>query len=380
MAGSAFEARAVEVEASSPGGDIAALARALVAAGGRLAQAGAAPAHMNGMIWRGPDPAAIHPARRDVDRARREAFAGFRPPLRVERIEADEVQVVLRARVPAPAVDDAPVFQGYTRAQLAAQMSPRSQVPDMSAVFAKWTADGAAARARMAGGLDIAYGPHRDQTLDLHRPAGAARPPVWVFIHGGYWQASTKDQHAQFCEGMAAAGFAVANIDYGLSPETPLARIVEHVRAALWFLVREADNLAIDATRLHVCGHSAGGHLAAFMACDPLAPPLMSAHPLSGVLYLESLMHLPMGMILGVTSLEDVQSLSPDRMRPRTGVRLAFAVGGDESDEFKRQSVGLARAWDAPPPLVAPGANHFTLPEGLRGGSLLEQAKALCCA
>jgi alpha-beta hydrolase superfamily lysophospholipase len=259
-------------------------------------------------------------------------------------------------------------------------MSPRAQVPDMSAVFAKWTADGAAARARLPGGLDIAYGPHRDQVLDLYRPVGGARPPVWVFIHGGYWQASTKDQHAQFCTGMVEAGYAVANIDYGLAPETPLARIVEQVRAALWFLVREADALGIDASQLHVSGHSAGGHLATFMACDPLCPPLASAHPLSGVLFLESLMHLPMGKILGVTTLGDVAQLSPHGMRPRAGVRLAFAVGGAESDEFKRQSVDLARAWGAPAPLIAPGANHFTLPEGLRDGALLAQAKAVCCA
>jgi arylformamidase len=357
---------------------VAALARALAAASGKLAAAGATPPHMSAMIWCAPDPSVLHPDRRDVDRARREVFAGFRPPLRLEHHQADEVRVMIRARAPEPAPDGAPVFQGYTRAQLAAQMSARSQVPDMGAVFAKWTADGAAARARMGGGLDIAYGPHRDQVLDLHRPKGAARAPVWVFIHGGYWQASTKDQHAQFCEGMIEAGYAVANIDYGLAPETPLARIVEQVRAALWFLVREADNLSVDASRLHVCGHSAGGQLAAFMACDPLAPPLVSAHPLSGVLYLESLMHIPMGRILGVTSQHDVAQLSPDRMRPRAGVRLAFAVGEAESDEFRRQSIDLARAWNTPAPLIAPGANHFTLPEGLRGGALLDQAKALC--
>jgi arylformamidase len=378
MAGSGSEPRMVEVEASCAGRGVASLSRALVEAGGKLAQAGAAPPHMSEMIWRAPDPAAIHPGRREVDLARREAFAGFRPPLRLERIEAEEVRVVLRARAPDAAPDASVVFQGYTRAQLAAQMSPRAQVPDMSAVFAKWSAEGTAARARLGGGLDIAYGPHRDQVLDLYRPASVVHPPVWVFIHGGYWQASTKDQHAQFCEGMVAAGFAVANIDYGLSPETPLARIVEQVRAALWFLVREADSLGVDAKRLHVSGHSAGGHLAAYMACDPLAPQLESAHPLSGVLYLESLMHLPMGRVLGVTSMGDVEALSPDRMRPRAGVRLAFAVGGDESDEFKRQSIDLARSWGAPEPLMTAGANHFTLPEGLRGGALLEQAKALC--
>jgi arylformamidase len=199
-----------------------------------------------------------------------------------------------------------------------------------------------------------------------------------VFIHGGYWQGSCKEQHAQFCTGMMEAGFAVANIDYGLAPETPLARIVEDVRAALCFLAREADNLGVDAGRMHVCGHSAGGHLAAYAACDPHAPPLVSAHPLSGVLDLEPLLHLPMGAILGIGGRADVERLSPVHMKPRPGVRIAVAVGGDESDEFIRQSAALAQAWGLPAPLVAPGANHFTLPEGLAGGPLLDQALALC--
>ena len=165
-----------------------------------------------------------------MDRAWREICAGFRAPVRVEFSSGEEVIVRAFASVPGAAPSSEPVFQGYNAAELARQMSPRGQVPDMGAVFAQWTRDGDAARASHQA-LDIAYGPHRDETLDLYRPEGVARPPVWVFIHGGYWQASSKDQHAQFCAGMVRAGFAVANIDYPLAPETPLRDIVAHVRA-----------------------------------------------------------------------------------------------------------------------------------------------------
>ena len=192
-------------------------------------------------------------------------------------------------------------------------------------------------------GLDLAYGPHREQRLDLYRPAGAARPPLWVFIHGGYWQASSKDQHAQFCTGMLEAGFAVANIDYGLSPETPLAGIVTHVRDALRFLVRESAALDIDAARMHVAGHSAGGHLSAMMACDPDAPPLRSAHILSGVLDLDSLRHLPMGRVIGVTTADEAARLSPVNRQPRPGTRIAVADGGT-SKAIVRAPVGGDRA------------------------------------
>lgn len=374
MAGLASE---ISVEGQAPGAGITALSAALSRAMGELASQGAAPVHLTSLVWSGPDPAALHPARREVDRAWREICAGFRAPVRVEFAAGDEVRVRAFASVPMSAPLKEPVFRGYSGVELAMQMSPRGQVPDMGAVFAQWTREGDAARAQHRA-LDIAYGAHRDETLDLYRPAGLARPPVWVFIHGGYWQASTKDQHAQFCAGMLRAGFAIANIDYPLAPETPLREIVAHVRAALHFIVREADALGVDAARLHVAGHSAGGHLAAYMAADPLAPPLASAHILSGVVDLEALFHIPMGRVLGLHNIEEARALSPIHRSPRAGTRIAVAVGGDESDEFKRQSAEIARAWGAPAPLVVAGANHFSLLDDLIDGKLLTQAKGLC--
>lgn len=374
MAGSVSE---ISVEGRAPGAGVAALSAALSRAMGALAAQDAAPAHLTGLQWCGPDPAALHPARREVDRAWREICAGFRPPVRVEFASGDEVIVRAFASVPGAAASSEPVFRGYSANELARQMSPRGQVPDMGALFAQWTRDGEAARARHRA-LDIAYGPHRDEILDLYRPEGLARPPVWVFIHGGYWQASTKDQHAQFCTGMLRAGFAVANIDYPLAPEAPLREIVAHVRAALHFIVREADALGVDATQMHVAGHSAGGHLAAYMAADPLAPPLASAHILSGVLDLEALLPIPMGRVLGLRSVEEARALSPIHMRRRAGTRIAVAVGGAESDEFRRQSLEIAQAWGAPAPLVVAGANHFSLLDGLVEEELLAQAKWVC--
>lgn len=374
MAGLASD---IEVEGRAQGAGVLALSAALSRAMGALAAQGAAPAHLTALHWSGPDPAALHPARREVDRAWREICAGFRPKVRVEFSSGDEVIVRAFASAPGAAPSGEPVFRGYSAAELSRQMSPRGQVPDMGAVFAQWTRDGEAFRGQHRA-LDIAYGPHRDESLDLYRPDGLARPPVWVFIHGGYWQASTKDQHAQFCAGMLRAGFAVANIDYPLAPEAPLREIVAHVRSALHFIVREAEALGVDASQMHVAGHSAGGHLAAYLAADPKAPPLASAHILSGVVDLESLLPIPMGRVLGLRSIEEARTLSPIHMRPRAGTRIGVAVGGAESDEFRRQSLEIAQAWGAPPPLVVAGANHFSLLDGLIDGDLLAQALGVC--
>ena len=135
-------------------------------------------------------------------------------------------------------------------------------------MFEQWTRDGTAFREGHRG-LDLAYGREAAARFDLYRPAEIARPPLFVYIHGGYWQAITKEQNAQFAAGLVRSGFAVANLDYSYCPETPLPQIVLQIRAALNFLRREADNLGVDASRLHLVGHSAGAHLAAMLAADP---------------------------------------------------------------------------------------------------------------
>lgn len=335
----------------------------------------APPQCLSHMVWAAPDPVAIHPSRPEIDRAWRHAFAGFRPPVRIEQSVDGKVHVNAFANVPSASPSAEPVFRNYNVAELASQMSPRNQVPDMGDLFDGWMRDGAAARARH-GGLDLSYGPHRHQLLDIYRPEGAVRPPVWAFIHGGYWQASSKDEHAQFCAGMLRAGFAVANIDYGLAPETPLSEIVTHVRAALNFIAREADNLSIDVQNMHVAGHSAGGHLAAFAACDKDAPPLRSALLLSGIFDLQALQPIPMGPILGLKDGATADGLSPVRMSPRAGTRIGVALGVLESDEFKRQSAEIASLWNAPAPLLLEGAHHFSLLDGLNSGPLLDLALA----
>jgi arylformamidase len=375
MAGSASETRTVVVEGRAQGRDtVFVLGEALNDCLRNLIGAGAAPHHLSAMAWECYSPEELHPGRRCVDLAWREVFAGFRPPLSINKGDAGTVTVRATANVPLATPPGTPVFRDYGVAELARQMSPRNQVPDMLAVFRQWTRDGAVIRARHKG-LDISYADHRDCTLDLYRPdGGAARPHVFVFVHGGYWQAACKDQHAQVCEGMLRNGFAVANIDYPLAPETPLASIVEHVRDALNFLVREQDNLGIDAGNMHVSGHSAGGHLAAMMASDPLAPPLRSALLLSGIFDVAALAPIPMGPVLGLKDDATIKALSPVWRAPRSGTKIAVSLGGLESDEFKRQSAEIAQRWGVSAPLQLEGAHHFNLIDGLNGGPLLDLA------
>jgi arylformamidase len=368
-----LERSAIHVEEGSDLPDpCEALVEALDRVGRALAAQGAGPQHMTAMTWHAPAPEAIHPARTAVERVYREVFGGFRPPIDLRRSAGGGVRIEARATTPtAPGTE--PLWHDLAAPALARAYSARSQVASMRDEFQRWTRDGAAVRASFPG-LDIAYGPGRLETLDFHRPAGSGRPPLWIFIHGGYWQASDKDQHTQFCTGMLAAGFAVANLNYGLAPETTVEDAVTQVRAAIRFLAAAADDLGFDGKAMHVAGHSAGGHLAAMAAADPHGPRLRSALLLSGLFDMRPLAMLPFGSLLGLTSDDMVARTSPTNLPAPPGVRLGFALGGLESDEFKWQSADLAQKWGAEAPLILDGTNHFSLLDGLTGGALLQYA------
>jgi arylformamidase len=334
-----------------------------------LIAAGCGPHHLKGMVWETDQPEAFHHSRHTVELAYREVFAGFRPPIRLQpRLEAG---LTIRARHAAAQPLPDTLVGGYTLRDLGRQYSPRLQA-DMKALFRQWSRDGEAFRARH-GAADLAYGPSRFETLDLYRPAGIKRAPVFVFIHGGYWQASDKVQHAQFSQGLLDAGFAVAMPNYGLAPDTPLEASIAQSVAALNFLVREADTLGLDASSLHVSGHSAGGHLAAMVLGAAGAPAIASALLLSGLYDLKPLGHLPLGRLLGLDDAARATRLSPIVQPRPQSTRIAFAVGEGESDAFKAQSAALAATWQAPAPLICPG-HHFSMLEGLNGGALLDLA------
>lgn len=148
------------------------------------------------------------------------------------------------------------------------------------------TTVGAAPTTTVAGGpcpdaIDLAYVPGGDplQRLDLLRPdgVGCEPVPVVVWVHGGGWQ--TGDKANQLDPKVALwndAGWAVASVNYRLTdlavPEPDRVLAPDHnedVAAAIAFLVAEADRLGIDAGRLALLGHSAGGGIVAALATDP---------------------------------------------------------------------------------------------------------------
>lgn len=64
---------------------------------------------------------------------------------------------------------------------------------------------------------------------------------------------------------LVAEGFAVASVDYRLSPEAPFPAQVHDIKAAIRFLRAMANDYGYDPKHFAVAGSSAGGHLAALV-------------------------------------------------------------------------------------------------------------------
>lgn len=258
------------------------------------------------------------------------------------------------------------------------EYNPRLSVPDAAAIYEAWPARAEATRRRHPPLADLRYGEHPREVMDLFR---AANPRGTVlFIHGGYWRAFSKDSFSWVADGFLDQGLSVAVLNYPLCPNVPLARIVEATRRAFAHLYQEVL-IEAERGRIVVTGHSAGGYLAALHLATAWeehglpADPLAGVVPISGVFSLAPLIATSMNEAIRL-DLETAGALSLDGKPWRSRAPLTLVVGGEETEEFHRQSEDLADGWDelGPRLLDIPGRNHFDVIDGLaEPGSVLNR-------
>jgi acetyl esterase/lipase len=141
----------------------------------------------------------------------------------------------------------------------------------------------------------IRYGEDQMQVVDLWLPDGRGPHPTVLMVHGGCWQTEIADRRIMnwIASDLRRRGIAVWNIDYrgvdrdgGGYPGT-----FRDAAAAADALREHAPRYALDIAPLVAVGHSAGGHLALWLAArhsraadaaNPLIPrnsPVLAANP-----------------------------------------------------------------------------------------------------
>lgn len=226
----------------------------------------------------------------------------------------------------------------------------RAHVPRWAESVADYTIASDTTRSANPGRRTVAYGDGADERLDLYGadgPAGDARP-VHLFIHGGYWRAFSKDDYAFVADAITAAGAIAAIMDYSLMPAARMETLVAQVRRAANWLQVNAPSFGGDAQRLTASGHSAGAHLASFLACraaheaDATLPVLNAVLLVSGLYDLEPIAHSFLQPELQFTP-DEVARWSPIKATPGRWTSIDLLVGALETAPFHEQ----ARAFEA---------------------------------
>ncbi len=254
------------------------------------------------------------------------------------------------------------------------EYNARASIPEHPQIFARWAEQSAAVRRLRACVIDLNYGETASERLDVF-PASRDCAPLLVYIHGGYWRSLDKSDFSWIAPPFVNHGVAVALLNYGLAPHTPLEEIVRQTLRAHAWLYRNGDRLGFDPGRIYLAGHSAGAHLAVMMmaalwpvyAQDLPADLVKGGLAVSGIYDLEPLLHAPFIQAdLGLTSAR-ARRLSPAHLPPATGQPLYTAVGALESSEFRRQTALIGKAWprNLAREIKMPGLHHLNVIEEL---------------
>jgi arylformamidase len=266
----------------------------------------------------------------------------------------------------------------------------RALVPDFATYLQRWTADSQAVRHTQPCLTDLRYGSGPSENLDIFTTS-QAKAPVLVFLHGGYWRALDKSDHSFVAPALTEQGVCVVVPNYALCPAVTIPDIVMQMVKALAWVWRHIDTWGGDPSRIHLAGHSAGGHLTAMlMGCDwrayePDLPPdlVKTSLSVSGLYELDSVRQSP--LLQQDLRLDDKQVLacSPAWMVPPMTGQLFSVVGGLESEAFLSHNQLIQNAWGrqcVPVAQVVPGLHHFSMMDAFatRGHPLNDLVLGVC--
>jgi acetyl esterase/lipase len=221
----------------------------------------------------------------------------------------------------------------------------------------------------------LAYGDHPHSVANLHLPSSEGGPwPCVVLVHGGFWRSGwDRTLMTPLAHDLARRGIAAWNIEFrrvgqegGGWPGT-----FEDVAAAI-------DHLAgveqVDTARIATCGHSAGGHLALWLAArhrlasgvgaSPRVRPLAAVSQ-AGVCDLERAWRDDLGdgaveALLGplAESSERLAAASPAALTP-LGVPQLLLHGSEDDVVLLSQSRDYCARDRLAELLELEGADHF---------------------
>jgi arylformamidase len=271
-----------------------------------------------------------------------------------------------------------------TQEELDAQYNLTAMLPEAAARYEAFCwRESEGVRATLDHSLDVPFGPTLAEHVDVY-PAGE-NAPVLVYVHGGFWCLRTSKEFGFVARGPVSQGVATVVTNYDLCPRVTMDETVRQTRAAVAWAYKNAASFGGDPARIHVAGHSAGGHLVAMLLATDWEVEyglpgdiIKGATAISGIYDLTPFPYTFLQPKLQL-AYDQIYRNSPILHIPDTSVPLLVAYGDNETDEFKRQSEEYLDAWRAGGleggHLILQGKNHYEVIDGF-----LEAGSPLCCA
>jgi acetyl esterase len=187
--------------------------------------------------------------------------------------------------------------------------------------------------------------------LRLYRPQTEGNDtlllPALVYFHGGGFISGGFDTHDRPLRALAnASGCVIAAVEYRLAPEFPFPAAPEDCFAALQWVIHNAEELRINASKVAVGGDSAGGLLATVVCL--MCRDRNASHPVAQVLVYPNA-----DLASDTPSWHELDFLHPNRSRENFVGQMAMYV--PDPNEREQPYASPLRAPDVsglPPALI----------------------------
>lgn len=230
--------------------------------------------------------------------------------------------------------------------------------------IARYRAESERAVDGLPGRPGIVYDEASGERLDVWGTGDGLRP-VFVFLHGGYWMALSRDVSSFMARGLHEQGVATVVPDYTLAPKASLEEIVRQVRASIAWVYRHGREHGLDPERIVVGGSSAGGHLTGMTMVggwqEPLGLPedvVKAAMPISGLFDIRPITRVYVNEAVRL-DLERAAALSPALLPAAYRCPAVFVAAANDGAGFLEQSRLFQPEWGAGELMIVPGRDHF---------------------
>lgn len=255
--------------------------------------------------------------------------------------------------------------------------------------LARYRDESALAVEGLPGHPGIVFDEASGERLDVWGVDERGLRPAFVFFHGGYWFALSKEDSSFMARTLHEQGIATVVPDYTLAPEATLEEIVRQARAAVAWVYRHGREHGLDPDRIVVGGSSAGGHLTAMTMVggwqEALGLPVdvvKAAMPVSGLFDIRFVTRIYVNEYVRL-DLDRAAALSPALLPVEHRCPAVLAVAENDGEGFIAQSRSFHPVWDAGDLMIVPGRDHFDVvldmadAESMVGRALVDLVRAV---